>query len=128
MNVIVCVKQVPDTTEIKIDPVNKTLIRAGVPSILNPFDVYAVEAALRMKDADKNTKVYVTTMGPPLPAALRRLWLHHRISHGAHDARRKDHRDLRGHQRGAENGYFRLDGREIKRGWFLFSSYFLYQS
>lgn len=38
MNMLVCVKQVPDTTEIKIDPVTNTLIRAGVPSILNPFD------------------------------------------------------------------------------------------
>lgn len=72
MNVIVCVKQVPDTTEIKIDPVNKTLIRAGVPSILNPFDAYAVEAALRMKDADKNTKVCVITMGPPQAVAVLR--------------------------------------------------------
>ena len=45
MNMLVCVKQVPDTTEIKIDPVTNTLIRAGVPSILNPFDGYALEAA-----------------------------------------------------------------------------------
>ena len=47
MNMLVCVKQVPDTTEIKIDPVTNTLIRAGVPSILNPFDGYALEAADR---------------------------------------------------------------------------------
>ena len=52
MNILVCVKQVPDTTEIKIDPVRNTLIRAGVPSILNPFDAYAMEAAARLKDAD----------------------------------------------------------------------------
>ena len=45
MNILVCVKQVPDTTEIKIDPVKNTLIRDGVPSILNPFDGYALEAA-----------------------------------------------------------------------------------
>ena len=45
MNILVCVKQVPDTTEIKIDPVKNTLIREGVPSIVNPFDGYALEAA-----------------------------------------------------------------------------------
>ena len=45
MNILVCVKQVPDTTEIKIDPVKNTLIRDGVPSIVNPFDGYALEAA-----------------------------------------------------------------------------------
>ncbi len=44
MKMLVCVKQVPDTTEIKIDPVKNTLIRDGVPSILNPFDGYALEA------------------------------------------------------------------------------------
>ncbi|MBP9006653.1 MAG: electron transfer flavoprotein subunit beta/FixA family protein, partial [Candidatus Syntrophosphaera sp.] len=50
MNIIVCVKQVPNTTEIKIDPVTNTLIREGVESILNPFDAYAVEEAVRMKE------------------------------------------------------------------------------
>lgn len=45
MNILVCVKQVPDTTEIKIDPIKNTLIRDGVPSIVNPFDGYALEAA-----------------------------------------------------------------------------------
>ena len=47
MEIIVCIKQVPDTTEVKIDPEKGTLIREGVPSIVNPFDEYAVEAALR---------------------------------------------------------------------------------
>ena len=46
MNILVCVKQVPDTTEIKIDPVKNTLIRDGVPSIVNPFDGYALEEVL----------------------------------------------------------------------------------
>lgn len=64
MNVLVCVKQVPDTTEIKIDPVTNTLIRAGVPSIVNPFDGYALEAAARLKDKDPNTKIVVLSMGP----------------------------------------------------------------
>ncbi|MBE6905914.1 MAG: electron transfer flavoprotein subunit beta/FixA family protein [Ruminococcaceae bacterium] len=63
MNILVCVKQVPDTTEIKIDPVTKTLIRAGVPSILNPFDSYALEMALRIKDVSKG-RVVVLSMGP----------------------------------------------------------------
>ena len=65
MNILVCVKQVPDTTEIKIDPVKNTLIRDGVPSILNPFDGYALEAAARIKDANPDTKIVVVSMGPP---------------------------------------------------------------
>lgn len=64
MNILVCVKQVPDTTEIKIDPVKNTLIREGVPSIVNPFDAYALEAAARIKDADPDTKIVVLSMGP----------------------------------------------------------------
>ena len=65
MNILVCAKQVPDTTEIKIDPVKNTLIRDGVPSILNPFDGYALEAAARIKDKDPDTKIVVVSMGPP---------------------------------------------------------------
>ena len=64
MNILVCVKQVPDTTEIKIDPVKNTLIREGVPSIVNPFDGYALEAAARIKDKDPETKIVVLSMGP----------------------------------------------------------------
>ncbi len=63
MNILVCVKQVPDTTEIKIDPVTNTLIRAGVPSIVNPFDGYALEVAVRLKEA-VGGKVTVMSMGP----------------------------------------------------------------
>ncbi|MDR1765952.1 MAG: electron transfer flavoprotein subunit beta/FixA family protein [Lachnospiraceae bacterium] len=63
MNILVCVKQVPDTTEIKIDPVTNTLIRAGVPSIVNPYDGYALEVGLRIKDAVGGT-VTVLCMGP----------------------------------------------------------------
>ena len=65
MNIVVCVKQVPDTTEIKIDPVKNTLIRDGVPSVLNPFDGYALEAALRMKDRDPGINLIAVSMGPP---------------------------------------------------------------
>lgn len=64
MNILVCVKQVPDTTIIKIDPVTNTLIRDGVPSILNPFDSYAMEAAARIKDKDPETKIVIACMGP----------------------------------------------------------------
>jgi len=64
MNILVCIKQVPDTTEIRIDPVTNTLIRAGVPSIVNPFDAYALEAAARIKDKDPKTQIIVLSMGP----------------------------------------------------------------
>ncbi|KAA8674715.1 electron transfer flavoprotein subunit beta/FixA family protein [Clostridium sp. WLY-B-L2] len=63
MNIVVCVKQVPDTTEIKIDPVKNTLIRKGVPSILNPFDKNALEQALKLKDR-YGGRVTVISMGP----------------------------------------------------------------
>ncbi|MBP2650618.1 MAG: Electron transfer flavoprotein alpha/beta-subunit [Firmicutes bacterium] len=63
MNIVVCVKQVPDTTEVKIDPVTNTLIRQGVPSIVNPFDKNAVEAALQLKEKHGG-KVTVISMGP----------------------------------------------------------------
>jgi len=64
MDIVVCIKQVPDTTEVKIDPVTNTLIRQGVPSIVNPFDKNALEAALRLRE-QHGGKVTVLTMGPP---------------------------------------------------------------
>jgi electron transfer flavoprotein alpha/beta subunit len=64
MEIVVCVKQVPDTTEVKIDPVTNTLIRQGVPSIVNPFDKNAVEAAIQLKEKHGG-KVTVISMGPP---------------------------------------------------------------
>ena len=68
---LVCVKQVPDTTEIKIDPVTKTLMRAGVPSIVNPFDAYALELAARVKDK-RGGRITLLSMGPAqAEAALR---------------------------------------------------------
>lgn len=70
MNILVCVKQVPDTTEIKIDPVKNTLIRDGVPSILNPFDGYALEAAARIKDANPDAKIVTLSMGPDQAKAV----------------------------------------------------------
>ncbi|MBE5974563.1 electron transfer flavoprotein subunit beta [Lacrimispora xylanisolvens] len=65
MKILVCVKQVPDTNEVKIDPVKGTLIRDGVPSILNPDDANALEEALKIKDEKPGTMVCVITMGPP---------------------------------------------------------------
>lgn len=65
MKIIVCVKQVPDTNEIKINPETGTLIRDGVPSILNPDDANALEQALQVKDLYPDTTVSVITMGPP---------------------------------------------------------------
>ena len=74
MNILVCVKQVPDTTAVKIDPVTNTLIRDGVPSILNPFDGFALEMALRMKEQAGGT-VTLVSMGPPQAEnALRTVW------------------------------------------------------
>jgi len=65
MRIIVCAKQVPDTSEVRIDPVKKTIIREGVPSILNPDDANALEEALRLKDMYPDTVVTVVSMGPP---------------------------------------------------------------
>lgn len=64
MNMLVCVKQVPDTTEIKINPETNTLIRDGVPSIVNPYDGYALETAARIKDVTPDSKIVVLSMGP----------------------------------------------------------------
>lgn len=64
MKIIVCIKQVPNTTEIKIDPVTNTLKRDGVPSIINPDDKSALEAALQLKDTC-GAAVTVVSMGPP---------------------------------------------------------------
>ncbi|WP_408956007.1 electron transfer flavoprotein subunit beta/FixA family protein [Natroniella sp. ANB-PHB2] len=64
MNIIACIKQVPDTNEVKIDPEKGTLIREGVPSIINPEDKHALEEAVRLKEKEGGT-VTVVTMGPP---------------------------------------------------------------
>ena len=71
MRIIVCIKQVPDTQEVRLDPVTHTLKREGIAAIINPFDLYALEEGLRVKDAQGGT-VTVITMGPPqAEAALR---------------------------------------------------------
>ena len=64
MHAVVCIKQVPDTTEVRIDPKTNTLQRQGVPSIINPYDQHALEEALRLKDRHGG-RVTVISMGPP---------------------------------------------------------------
>lgn len=81
MNIVVCIKQVPGTTDIKIDPKTNTLVREGVQSIINPFDCYAIEEGVRLREKHGG-KVTVITMGPPqADAALREA-----ISLGADEA------------------------------------------
>lgn len=72
MNIIVCVKQVPDTEKIEINPTTNTLKREGVASILNPYDGYALEAAAKIKDESSNTNIFVVSMGPPQAEAMLR--------------------------------------------------------
>lgn len=81
MEIVVCIKQVPDTTKVKINPETNTLMREGVESIINPFDLYAIEEAVRLKEANGGT-VKILTMGPPqAESALREA-----ISLGADEA------------------------------------------
>ncbi len=65
MDIIVCIKQVPETSDIKIDPQTNTLIREGASNIINPYDMYALEEAVRIKERMPGSKVTVITMGPP---------------------------------------------------------------
>ena len=71
MRIVVAMKQVPDTAEVRIDPERNTLVRDGVPSIMNPFDAYALEEGLRWKDA-LGGEVIALTMGPPQAEAILR--------------------------------------------------------
>ncbi len=81
MNIVVCIKQVPDTAEVRINPETNTLIRDGVPTIINPYDMHALEAGLYIKEK-AGGKVFVLTMGPPqAESALREA-----ISMGADEA------------------------------------------
>ena len=65
MKIVVCIKQVPDTTEVKLDPVTNTLIRDGVPSIINPDDKAGIETALQLKETlNDGSTVTVVSMGP----------------------------------------------------------------
>ena len=64
MNIIVCLKQVPDTTDVKINPETNTLIRQGIKTIINPFDTYALEEGVRLRERYEG-RVTVISMGPP---------------------------------------------------------------
>lgn len=64
MHFVVCIKQVPDTHDVKINPETNTLMREGVQSIINPFDMYAIEEAIRLRERLGGT-VTALTMGPP---------------------------------------------------------------
>ena len=81
MNIVVCIKQVPNTNEVKLDPVTGTLIRDGVPSIMNPDDKAGLEAALRLKDS-MGAHVTVVSMGPMQADAV----LREAMAMGADDA------------------------------------------
>ena len=81
MKIIVCIKQVPDTAEVRINPETGTLIREGVPSIMNPYDMHAIEAGLQIREK-VGGRVIVITMGPPQAEAV----LRDALSMGADDA------------------------------------------
>lgn len=82
MKIVVLIKQVPDTTEVRIDRETNTLVREGVPSIINPFDTYAIEEALRIREGSGEGTITVMSMGPPqVEGALREA-----LSLGADDA------------------------------------------
>ncbi len=76
MNIVVCVKQVPASSEVKIDPVTGVLIRDGNNSKMNPYDLYALEVALRMKE-ENGAVVKTISMGPPPAKAVlnESLWM-----------------------------------------------------
>jgi electron transfer flavoprotein beta subunit len=81
MHIVVCIKQVPDSAQIRVHPVTNTIMRQGVPAIVNPYDLFSLEEALRLKD-EYGARVTVLCMGPPqAEAALRKA-----ISFGADDA------------------------------------------
>ncbi|SIT43608.1 Electron transfer flavoprotein beta-subunit [Paraburkholderia ribeironis] len=81
MHIVVCIKQVPDSAQIRVHPVTNTIMRQGVPAIVNPYDLFSLEEALRLKDRFGGT-VTILSMGPPQAEdALRKC-----ISYGADDA------------------------------------------
>ena len=72
MKILVCIKQVPDSAQIRVHPVTNTIMRQGVPTIINPYDLFSLEEALRLRDK-LGGEVTVLTMGPPMAAeSLRR--------------------------------------------------------
>ncbi len=67
MHFVVCIKQVPDSAQIRVHPVTNTIMRQGVPTIINPYDLFSLEEALRLRDKVGGA-VTVLTMGPPMAA------------------------------------------------------------
>ncbi|CAN1723641.1 Protein FixA [Hyphomicrobium sp. 1Nfss2.1] len=65
MHIVVCIKQVPDSAQIRVHPVTNTIMRQGVPTIINPYDLFAIEEALRLRDK-LGGEVTILTMGPPM--------------------------------------------------------------
>lgn len=91
LRIAVCIKQVPDTTEVKINPKTNTLVREGVESIINPFDLYAIEEGIRVKE-HYGGSVCVVSMGPPqVEVALREA-----LSYGIDEAALVSDRDFAG--------------------------------
>ena len=70
MKIVVCIKQVPDSDKVTIDRATNRLNRAGVPTVMNPFDENALEVALRLRDAVPGSTVTVVSMGPPQAEAV----------------------------------------------------------
>ena len=81
MKIVVCVKQVPDTAHVKLDPETHTLKREGVESILNPFDLFALEAALRIRE-ELGGEVHAVTMGPPQAADVLKECISYGVNEG----------------------------------------------
>lgn len=81
MHIVVCIKQVPDSAQIRVHPVTNTIMRQGVPTIINPYDLFSLEEALRLRDRFGG-KVSVLTMGPKMAVeALRKC-----VAYGADEA------------------------------------------
>ncbi|RWX04546.1 electron transfer flavoprotein beta subunit/FixA family protein, partial [Rhizobium hidalgonense] len=78
MNIVVCIKQVPDSAQIRVHPVTNTIMRQGVPTIINPYDLFALEEAFRLRDR-YGGEVTVLTMGPPMAKQA----LEKALAHGA---------------------------------------------
>src|SRR4030067_1720391 len=74
MQVVACIKQVPDTAQVRVDPVSGTLVREGVPFTMNPYDSHALEEGLRLKER-YGYRLVALSMGPPSSQVTLRKWL-----------------------------------------------------
>lgn len=82
MNILVCIKQVPDTNKVEVDPVTGVLKRNGVESKMNPYDLYALETALRIRE-QQGGSIWVISMGPPQAAGIIKEAFAMGVDHGA---------------------------------------------